>query len=120
MKKFFYISGFLAAVVLIVTISLSLLKISYTIHFFSLSYLWLSFVFIPYYAFGRLKAIAKTDMMEKYKYTALIVSSYLIALSGLFKLLHLSGTSYLLMVGVCIFCIGFLPLYFMKLFSHKA
>jgi uncharacterized membrane protein len=117
MKKFFYISGFLAAVVLIVTSSLSLLRISYTIHFFSLSYLWLSFVFIPYYAFGRLKKIAKTEMKEKYKYTALIVSSYLVALSGFFKLMHFSGSDQLLVTGVGVFCIGFLPLFFMKLYA---
>lgn len=119
MKKFFFLSGFLAAVVLIITISLSLLSISYTIHFFSFSYLWLSFVFIPYYAFGRLKTVPKTDMMARYKFTALIVASYLLALSGLFKLLHLSGTSLLLVAGVGVFCIGFLPLYFMKAYANS-
>lgn len=87
MKKFFYISGLIiATAVLIFTISLSLLSISYTIHFFSLSYLWLSFIFILYFAFGKLKTTIKTDIMARYKYTALIVSSYLIARSGLFKL----------------------------------
>jgi hypothetical protein len=119
MKKFFYISGFLAAVVLIVSTCMSILSISYNIQFFSISYLWLSFVFIPYYAYDRIKSLAKTEMMEKYQFTALIASSYLVALSGLFKLLHLSGTYYLLIAGVCIFCIGFLPLYFMKLYTQQ-
>ena len=109
MKELKYIIAFVSAACLVLGQAFVWLKISVGWDVFNVGYLGSFLVALPLYGYSKLRS----DGVVKWSGILAIVSSLIIGMSGLFKLLHLPGASKMLLVGAVLFAIGFLPLYFL-------
>ena len=113
MKKLTYTTGLLASVSLATGILFKLMMWP------GATMLLLFLVFIPYMAYEGVKSGVITKGMEKTRVLIGVFSSALIGLSVIFKLLHFRGASIVLVLGMALFIVGFLPLFFIKLYKNN-
>ena len=76
-------------------------------------------VFIPYMAYEGMKSGVITKKKKKTRVLIGVFFSVLIGLSVIFKFLHFSGASIVLVLGMALFIVGFLPLFFIKLYKNN-
>lgn len=117
MKKFTYASG------LIFSICASLSLVFKTIHITGANELLLvgfgglAIVFTPLLMIVRNNE--GKSKVEKAKDMLLLFSIMLISIGAILKLFHLAGSAELLLVGITIFCLGYLPLFFLKMYKES-
>jgi len=119
MKKLMFSAGFIGA--LLISIG-SLFKI---MHWPMANVMVISgmiaflLLFVPLFALDRYKVQASKAMSAKIKISIGFISTFLIGLSVVFKLMHWMGASVLLVVGVGLFSFGFLPFLFFSLYKKS-
>ena len=119
MKKLMFSAGFIGA--LLISIG-SLFKI---MHWPMANVMVISgmiaflLLFVPLFALDRYKVQASKAMSAKVKISIGFISTFLIGLSVVFKLMHWMGASVLLVVGVGLFSFGFLPFLFFSLYKKS-
>lgn len=77
------------------------------------------FIFLPLLAIERYKLQLQKALSERLKIILGVVSAFLIGLSILFKIMHLMGAEILLMLGVGLFTLGFLPFLFFRMYKKS-
>ncbi|MBD80063.1 MAG: hypothetical protein CL840_14215 [Crocinitomicaceae bacterium] len=75
------------------------------------------FAFLPTYFIHRIKT--KGNQLEVFEALGYIVSVALIALGILFRVQHYPGSSIMLILGMCLFIMLFIPLYALRFFQEK-
>jgi len=119
MKKIIYIIGFLGSVALTGGVTFKLLHMPGAHELFIIGYLTLCLVFIPLWASDRLKGGISEVPAEKWKLILGVISSIILGAAGLFKIMYLQGADWLLILGVIVFAVGFLPLFFFTLYKRS-
>lgn len=119
MKKLFYLIGFIGSLALTIGITFKLLQMSGGNEFFIVGFLILLLVFIPILAFYKYKVAISRTLSERLKIILGGTASVITGLSGVFKILHLHGANVLLLVGVFVFAVGFLPFFFFTMYKNS-
>ena len=118
MKRLLYLTGLIGSVTLTIGVTLTLLSIPGGNRFFIIGFLTLLLVFIPLLAFDRYK-IATSTLSERLQIVLGVIAAVTAGLSGLFKVLHLQGAPWLLLLGAFIFTVGFLPFFFFSMYKKS-
>ena len=119
MKKVLYATGFVGSVTLTIGVTLNLLSIPGRYEFFMVGFLTLLLGFIPILAFDRYKVAISGAVSERLKIILGGLASIIVGLSGLFKVLHLQGASWLLLLGAFVFAAGFLPFFLFTMYKKS-
>ena len=119
MKKVLYATGFVGSVTLTIGVTLKLLNTPGGNEFFMIGFLTLLLGFIPILAFDRYKVAISGVLSERLKIILGGLASIIVGLSGLFKILHLQGASWLLLLGAFVFAAGFLPFFFFTMYKKS-
>ena len=119
MRVLMYLIGFIGSVSLTIGVTFKLLHLPGANTLFIVGYLTVCLVFIPLLAFDRLKTAAAKVLSERLKIILGVISSIILGLAGLFKVMHLQGADWMLIIGVVVFVLGFLPLFFFSLYQKS-
>ncbi len=119
MRKVLYATGFVGSVTLTIGVTLNLLSMPGRYEFFMIGFLALLLGFIPILAFDRYKVAISGVLSERLKIISGSLASIIVGLSGLFKVLHLQGSSWLLLLGAFISAAGFLPFFFFTMYKKS-
>ena len=118
MKKLLYLTGLIGSVTLTIGVTLTLLSMPGGNRFFMIGFLTLLLVFIPLLALDRYK-VAISSTPERLQIVLGVIAAVTTGLSGLFKVLHLQGAPWLLLLGAFIFAVGFLPFFFFSMYRKS-
>ncbi len=119
MKKLMYLIGFIGSFALTIGVTFKLLLYPGANMFFMIGFLTLLLVFVPMLTFDRYKVTIAKALSERLKIILGCVAAIVTGLAGVFKLLHLQGTSFLLLAGAFIFAVGFLPFLFFTMYKKS-
>ena len=119
MKKLLYLTGLVGSVTLTIGITLALLKMPGGNEFFITGILMLLLVFIPLLALDQYKVVISSVLSERLKMALGVIAAVMVGLSGLFKVLHLQGASWLLLSGAFVFAVGYLPFFFFSMYKKS-
>lgn len=119
MKKLTYIAGFIGSLSFTGGVAFKLLHYPGANQLFIIGYLLLLLVFIPLLAFDRYKVSLAGSMSNRWKIILGVASSVILGLAGVFKVMHLQGAEVLLLSGMVVFAMGFLPFLFFTLYKKS-
>jgi hypothetical protein len=119
MKKFLYLIGFIGSVTFTAGVTFKLLHMSGGNELFIAGFLIILLVFIPLLAFDRYKVAISGALSERLKIIFGVSAAVITGISGLFKLLHLAGAAWLLLLGAFVFVAGFLPFLFFTMYKKS-
>lgn len=119
MKKLTYLMGFIGSVSLTAGATFKLLHLPGANQLFMMGYLVFLLIFIPLLALDRFKVSIANSLSNKWKIILGVLSSVILGLAGIFKIMHLQGAHILLMSGIIIFSIGFLPFLFFNMYKKS-
>jgi len=118
MKKFIYVIGFIGAAMLVGGVTLKVLNMSGGYELYMIGLVLILLGFMPFLVINKNRETGTS--LDRWKSIAGVVSSVVVGLSVLFKLLHLQGTEFLLLAGATVFAVGFLPLFFISMYRKSA
>ena len=119
MKKLMYLIGLLGSLALGTGYTFKLLHWPGASQLFIVGYLTLFLVFVPLLAFDRFKVAIVNVLSERLKLILGVISSVILGLAGLFKIMHLQGADVLLISGIIVFTAGFLPFLFFTMYKKS-
>ena len=114
-----YFIGFAGSATLTGGVTFKLLHMPGANEFFTIGYLTLLLVFVPLAVFERYRAVVSKALSERLKLILGVIASIILGLAGLFKIMHLQGADWLLLLGAIIFAIGFLPFFFFTMYKRS-
>lgn len=119
MKKALYTIGFIGSITLAAGTTFKLMNWPYGYHLFAIGFLTLLLLFVPLWGLDRYKVVLSKALSEKMKVVLGVTAAIITGLSGLFKVLHLQGASWLLVLGALVFMFGFLPFFFFTMYKKS-
>jgi len=119
MKKLMYLIGFISSLTLTAGVTFKLLNIPFGTELFTVGFLTTLLIFIPLLAIDRYKVHLSKAISGKIKIISGVVAAIFTGLSVIFKLMHLQGSQFLLILGALIFAFGFLPFYFFTMYKKS-
>lgn len=119
MKKLMYIIGLLSAISLSLGFLFKLLHWPGGGYMATFGFLGLVLLFLPMLAIDRYKLTLNKALSEKLKVILGFTSAAITGLAVLFKILHYPGADVLLMLGILLFSLGFLPFLFFKMYKKS-
>jgi hypothetical protein len=119
MKRFTYISGFLASFSLAVGFLFKILHLPLANDLTLIGIIGLAFIFLPLILADRFKHLGGQATIEKMKWIFGGLSAVTFGAGGVFKLLHWPGAGMLLALSFLFFCVGFLPLLFFRMYKKS-
>jgi len=119
MKKLMYSIGFIGSVTLTAGIVFKLLNMLFANELFTIGYLTLFLFFIPLLAIDRYKVSLSKAISTRLRIILGVVAAIVTGLSVLFKVMHLQGAEFLLMLGTSVFAFGFLPFFFFNMYKKS-
>lgn len=117
MKRVMYSIGLVASVCISIGWLFTLLNWPGGNKLFSYGFLGFALIFLPMFALDRYKASVGKVMSERLKIILGLFSAIITGLSVLFKLMHWPGAAMLLIAGISLFSIGFLPFLFFGMYK---
>ena len=120
MKKLTYTTGLLASVSLATGILFKLMMWPGATMLLLIGVILLFLVFIPYMAYEGMKSGVVAKGIDKTRVLIGVISSVIVGLSVVSKSLHLTGANVAFVLGMALFILAFLPLYFIKLYKNNA
>ncbi len=118
MNKITYAIGALSSMSFVLGWTFAILNLPGATELSSYGFLVFGFVFMPLLAFARYRLGLQRQRMERLTFNFAFISSLLIAISILFKLMHLQGAEKLMLTGAVIFTFVFIPLLFISLYKN--
>jgi hypothetical protein len=117
MKKFTYASGLFFSICASLSLIFKIIHLKGANELLLIGFGGLAVVFAPMlmvvrYSEGKSK-------MEKTRDIIFLFSAMLISMGAIFKLCHLPGAHELLLVGIVVFSLGYLPLQFLKMYKES-
>lgn len=119
MRKIIFAIGFISAIAVSLGWLFVTLRWPGGRELFNSGFLGLLMVFIPMMAIHRYRLRIRKALSEKLRILLGAVSSFIIGLSLVFKVLHLQGADFVLVFGVLLFTFGFLPFLFVNLYRKS-
>lgn len=120
MKKIMFVIGFLSAIAVSLGWLFVTLRWPGGKELFNAGFFGLLMVFIPMMGIHRYKVVMGKGLSDKVRILSGSVSSFIVGLSLVFKVMHLQGADVVLIVGVSLFTFGFLPFLFFNLYRKSA
>jgi len=117
MKKVMYSIGLISSICISVGWLFTLMRWPNGSELFSFGFLGFTMIFLPMFALDRYKASVGKVMFERLKIILGFASALTTGLSVFFKLMHWPGANELLVVGIFLFSIGFLPFLFFGMYK---
>lgn len=117
MKIIIYTTGLLTTMAFVLGWVFAILHMPGGSELMIYGFLGFVFIFLPWQAydyFGEQRAL-----VDKVKFVVGLTSGLLVALSLVFKLLHLQGAPTMLVIGTGLFILGFLPLLFLSIYRKS-
>lgn len=114
-----YLIGFISSLTLTAGVTFKLLNIPFGTELFTVGFLTTLLIFIPLLAIDRYKVHLSKAISGKIKIISGVVAAIFTGLSVIFKLMHLQGSQFLLILGALIFAFGFLPFYFFTMYKKS-
>lgn len=119
MKKVMYFIGMLSAMAFVGGWAFRILHMPGSDELMGYGFLGFMFIFLPMVAIDYFKVNIHRALSERLKFWLGFISGIIIAISTIFKFLHLQGTSELFMAGVALFVFGFLPFLFFTMYKKS-
>lgn len=119
MKKLMYLTGFLGAASLSSGMIFKLMHWPGANVMSVVGLVALVFVFVPLLALDFYRYEVSKALSNRFRFFSGVIATVLIAVSIVFKMLHLQGASVLLVVGGFIFVFAFLPFLFFSLYKKS-
>lgn len=119
MKKLMYTIGLLSAISLSLGFLFKLLHWPGGGYMATFGFLGLVLLFLPMLAIDRYKLTLNKALSEKLKVILGFTSAVITGLAVLFKILHYPGADILLMLGILLFSLGFLPFLFFRMYKKS-
>ncbi|MEM6628543.1 MAG: hypothetical protein AAF694_02675 [Bacteroidota bacterium] len=119
MKKLTYLTGFTGSISLTSGAAFKLLHLPGADQLFMLGYIVFLLIFVPLLAVDRSQASTTKSQSERWKIILGLTSSIMLGVAGVFKLAHFQGAHLLLMSGIIIFAMGFLPFLFFTMYKRS-
>ena len=119
MKKLMYIIGLLSAISLSMGFLFKLLHWPGGGYMATFGFLGFVLLFMPMLAIDRYKLTLNKALSEKLKIILGFTSAAITGLAVLFKTLHLQGADILLVLGIILFSLGFLPFLFFRMYKKS-
>ncbi|MEM9718226.1 MAG: hypothetical protein AAGA10_03190 [Bacteroidota bacterium] len=119
MKKLTYLTGFTGSISLTSGAAFKLLHLPGADQLFMLGYIVFLLIFVPLLAVDRSQASTTKSQSERWKIILGLTSSIILGVAGVFKLAHFQGAHLLLMSGIIIFAMGFLPFLFFTMYKRS-
>ncbi|MCZ4409984.1 hypothetical protein O3Q51_14275 [Cryomorphaceae bacterium 1068] len=119
MKKLMYLIGFLGAATLSSGMIFKLMHWPGANVMSVVGLVALVFVFVPLLALDFYRYEVSKALSSRFSFFSGVIATVLIAVSIVFKMLHLQGASVLLVVGGFIFVFAFLPFLFFSLYKKS-
>jgi hypothetical protein len=119
MKKVMYFIGLLATMAFVAGWSFRILHLPGADQLMGYGFLGFVFIFLPMIAMDYFKVNIHRALTEKLKFWLGFSSGVVIAISTIFKFLHLQGTTTLFVMGMVLFIFGFLPFLFFTMYKKS-
>jgi len=119
MKKLMYLIGFLGAATLSSGMIFKLMHWPGANAMSVAGLVALVFVFVPLLALDFYRYEVSKALSNRFRFFSGVIATVLIAVSIVFKMLHLQGASVLLVIGGFIFVFAFLPFLFFSLYKKS-
>jgi len=119
MKRFTYISGFLASCSLAAGALFKVLHLPGTTNLLVLGIGGLTFIFFPLILADRFKHLGSQATIEKVKWIFGGLSALLLGAGAIMKAMHVMGAALILGLAFLFFCLGFLPLLFLRMYKKS-
>jgi hypothetical protein len=119
MKKIMYTTGFLGALATTAGVMFKLMHLPGADELFVVGYLLLLLIFVPLSVIDRFKVILTKALPEKLRAFTGVVAAMAAGAAGIFKINHLPGGDFLLIVAAVVFAFGFLPSLFFTLYKKS-
>lgn len=119
MKRLTYLIGFFASLMLATSYFFKILHLPGSMELMWFGLFGMIFIFIPLVLVDKFKHLGSQATVEKVKWIFGILSALVFGAGGLFKILHWPGAGLLLGVAFLLFCIGFLPLLFFRMYKKS-
>lgn len=119
MKKLMYLIGFLGAATLSSGMIFKLMHWPGANVMSVAGLVALVFVFVPLLALDFYRYEVSKALSNRFRFFSGVIATVLIAVSIVFKMLHLQGASVLLVIGGFIFIFAFLPFLFFSLYKKS-
>ena len=119
MKKVMYSIGLLSAMVFVLGWAFGIMHLPGATELSIYGFLTFAFIFLPMLALDHYKLNIRWALSDKLKFGLGFASGIIVALSVVFKLMHLSGAQELLIIGTALFIFGFLPFVFFNMYKKS-
>ena len=119
MKKVMYSIGLLSAMVFVLGWAFGIMHLPGATELSIYGFLTFVFIFLPMLALDHYKLNIRWALSDKLKFGLGFASGIIVALSVVFKLMHLSGAQELLIIGTALFVFGFLPFVFFNMYKKS-
>jgi len=117
MKKVMYSIGLIASICISIGWLFTLMRWPNGSELFTAGFLGFAMLFLPMFALDRYKASVGKVISERLKIIIGFASAMITGFSVLFKLMHWPGANVMLVIGVILFSIGFLPFLFFGMYK---
>lgn len=119
MKKLTYIIGFLSSVLLALGFFFKIMHLPGSLAMTMLGTMGMVFLFIPMILVNKYKHLTTQNTVEKMKWIFGILSALVFGVGTIFKVFHFQGAGMLIGLGFLLFCLGFLPLLFFRMYKKS-
>lgn len=119
MKKAMYLIGLISAMAFVTGWAFGILHMPGRDELTGFGFLGFVFIFLPMVALDYFKLRIHRALSERLKFWLGFISGIIIAISTIFKFLHLQGTSLLFIIGTGLFVFGFLPFLFFNMYKKS-
>jgi hypothetical protein len=119
MKKAIYSIGLASAVAMSIGLMFKFMRWPGADQLITYGFLGFSLLFLPMVFVNHFKVNLQAPLPEKLRILFGILSAVATALSVTFKMFHLAGADYLLLIGALLFSFGFLPFQFFALYKKS-
>ena len=116
MKKFMYLIGLFTSIGMTLGVTFKLLHWAGGDELFNYSFIVFGLLFLPMAAYNSYTANVTRTIVEKLRILFGFISPLLIGSAIVMKILHLQGADLILLVGIGLFCFGFLPCLFYSMY----
>jgi hypothetical protein len=120
MRSAVYTIGLISSICFVVGWAFQILHLPGATELYVYGFLGFAFLFLPLLAIREYKKYAQLTGMRKLKIILGFASAFITGLSVVFKMFHLQGAPLLLMIGVSLFALAFLPVLFFTLYKSNS
>jgi len=119
MKRLMFLIGCLSSIALAAGVFFKLMYLPGASTLLLLGMVGLVLLFLPMVLVDKFKHLGSQGTIEKFKWIFGLLSALSLVTGSVFKIFHLQGAGVLLGLAFLLFCLGFLPLLFFRMYKNS-